>query len=165
MRKLIVLLVGAGLCAVCQAAPPTEQSIGALLEVSKTQQVTARLITITAQSVRQGMNAALKGETPTEKQQHDMDAIAAKFAQTMRDALSWDSVRPVYIQVYQETFTQNEVDDLTAFYKSPAGAALLDKMPTVFQKTSTLMQQRIAPYMDQMHADIAKIVAGANTSE
>jgi uncharacterized protein len=164
MRKLIVVLLGAGLCAVCQAAPPTEQSISALLEASKAQ-LTARLITITAQSVRQGMNAALKGKTPTEKQQHDMDAIAAKFEQTMRDALAWDNVRPVYIQVYQETFTQNEVDDLTAFYKSPAGAALLDKMPTVFQKTSTLMQQRIAPYMDQMQADIAKLVAGGSTSE
>ena len=42
---------------------------------------------------------------------------------------------------------------------------LVGLLAAVFQKTQSLLQQRMAPYMDQMHADIAKIVAAGNPSE
>lgn len=42
---------------------------------------------------------------------------------------------------------------------------LVGLLAAVLQKTQSLLQQRVAPCMDQMHADIAKIVAAGNPSE
>jgi len=61
-------------------------------------------------------------------------------------------MRPLYIQIYQETFTQEEIDGLIAFYKSPAGVAFVDKMPVVMQRSMSIMQSRIAPMMEKMKA-------------
>jgi hypothetical protein len=54
--------------------------------------------------------------------------------------------------------TQSEIEGLTAFYKSPAGMAMLDKMPTVLQKTQALMQAQIAPLVQQMNAALEEVV-------
>jgi len=42
---------------------------------------------------------------------------------------------------------------------------LVGLLAAVLQKTQSLLQQPMARYMDQMHADIAKIVAAGNPSE
>jgi hypothetical protein len=64
MRKLLLLLVAAAVCAVAQAAPstdkPTEQSIDALLEAGKAERLIDNMMSVMTQSMREGMNAAFK---------------------------------------------------------------------------------------------------------
>jgi uncharacterized protein len=61
-------------------------------------------------------------------------------------------LRPLYVQVYQETFTQEEIDGLIAFYESPTGIAFVEKMPVVMQKSMSMMQSRMAPMMEKVRA-------------
>ena len=51
-------------------------------------------------------------------------ADQAKFDQAVKDELSYPKVKEIYIQAYKDTFTQEEVDAITVFYKSPAGKAI-----------------------------------------
>ncbi|TJZ73208.1 DUF2059 domain-containing protein [Chitiniphilus eburneus] len=59
-------------------------------------------------------------------------------------------LKPDYIKLYRDTFTQEEIDGLIAFYKTPAGQALVDKMPLVLQNISGILQSRLVPMMGKV---------------
>jgi hypothetical protein len=178
MRKLVALVFATALCGASHAAPPTEASSGAshaappseasinaLLAASKTQRVIESFYTYIDQSMRQGMHNALKDQKLTDAQQKAVDAVPAKFDQQLRQDLSWESLRPTFVKIYQEAFTQSEIDSMTAFYKSPAGAAFIDKMPAVTQKSQQAIQQRFAPMADKMNTAVAQALNDAKATK
>ena len=79
----------------------------------------------------------------------DNDAVQAAAAQERMSAmlekeLSWDSIKDEYAAIYASTFTEKELRDLIAFYKSPAGRAMTLKSPDLIAKGMELVQQRVA---------------------
>ena len=84
--------------------------------------------------------------------------VSVQMAQVMRDEMSWDKLRPMTVQIYKEVFTQEEVDGMIAYYKTPAGAATVDKMPIVMQKSLQMMQARMVPMMQKMQAAMRQAV-------
>ena len=44
--------------------------------------------------------------------------------------MTWDKLRPLYVRIYQESFTQEEIDGLIVFYESPAGIAFVERWPS-----------------------------------
>ncbi len=66
------------------------------------------------------------------------------------ERLSWDKLKPTYQQVYSDTFTEEEVTGMLGFYKSPAGRAMIEKMPKLVQKTMSLTQQQVGDLMPEI---------------
>ena len=56
-------------------------------------------------------------------------------------AASLTKAKPALVKVYTDTYTEEEIDGILAFYKSPAGKALLQKMPEVMQRSMPVMMQ------------------------
>jgi hypothetical protein len=65
----------------------------------------------------------------------------------------------MYVRVYQKTFTQQEIDGMLAFYKTPAGQAVISKMPAAMQNTMNEMQQLMGPVMQKMQRLQQDVVA------
>jgi hypothetical protein len=59
------------------------------------------------------------------------------------DEVGWDKLRPVLVQAYADAFTDADLDGIIAFYKTPAGQALVAKTPDLSGKTMNLVQDRI----------------------
>ena len=57
--------------------------------------------------------------------------IQAKTQEIIRKALSWEQMRPVYLDVYKKTYTREDVRAITKFYESAAGQRMLDKNPAL----------------------------------
>jgi len=110
------------------------------------------------QSMRQPTAAALQNQKLNAEQQRILDTMPARLAQVFREELTWARLRPVYVQIYQETFTQEEIDAITAFYKTPAGAASIDKMPIVMQKSMAATQGIMGPLMERFKAVTQQVV-------
>ncbi len=94
----------------------------------------------------------------TQEQQQIQDNFNTKITRIIQQSLSMDSIRPVIIQVYDETYTEDEIDGILAFYRSPAGKAFLAKTPQLMTKTVTLMQQQMAavqPQIEQAVKDLS----------
>jgi len=83
----------------------------------------------------------------------------------MRKELSWEQMEPMYLEIYQKSFTQEEVDGLLSFYKSPAGVASIKKMPVVMQETVVTMQQRMGPMMARVQQAVEKAVKESEKNE
>jgi len=133
-----------------QAAPPSDASINQFLELSKAGKL---LDSVWAQMdgfMKSNLREVTKGKPLSADEQAIMDRQQARMMAIMKDELSWDKLKVGFVQVYRETFTQEEMDGIIAFYQSPAGQAFVDKQPALMKNTMALMQQRMGPIMQKI---------------
>lgn len=155
--------LGATLLCLMAAAPafaadaaPTEQSIRHLLEVSDSKKLLDNALASIDASMDAGIKASLAGKTIDEKTQKVIDNMRRKLGDLMKESLAWQDMEPLFIDVYQRSLTQQEVDGIVKFYESAAGQALIRKMPLIMQNTMQLMQgrmQALAPKIAQLQQE------------
>jgi hypothetical protein len=165
MRKLIILFASIVLVSGAYAAPPSPESIDTLLAATKAEKLLISVFDNMDEMMRRSMATAIKEQKLSAAQQRFIDAAPTKFAQVLREEMSWSRMRPLYIQIYQESFSQEEIDGLIAFYKSPVGIAFVEKMPLVMQKSMTIMQSRMGSMMQKMKAVIDQAMADAKAAK
>ena len=138
------------------AAPPTDQSIEQMMDVMRVKEMVDQMLTQVDTSMRagmeQGMQRSLDGKAVTDAQKAKVADFQKRIAAMMKDELSYAKMKDIYLQVYRETFTQEEVNSIITFYSSPAGKAMVEKIPLSMQKASTLMQARMGPMMQKFQA-------------
>ena len=74
--------------------------------------------------------------------------------------MTWDAMAPGMIEAYKSSFTTAEMRKITAFYKTPEGKKLLDKMPELMQK-----QAQIGTTIAQAHQGELKAKIEARAKE
>ena len=140
--------------AVAHAAPPSDQSINQLITVMQVdkmlEQGLQQMDVSITKGMEQGLQQSLQGKELTAAQKTAVETFKSKLSATMHEELSLVKVKDVYLQVYRETLTQDEVNGMLAFYGSPAGKAMTEKMPLIMQKASTTMQSRIGPMTQKL---------------
>ena len=90
--------------------------------------------------------------------------IQDKAMETVSRQLSWEALKPDFIQVYSEVYTEQELKDLTAFYQTPAGRKFIEKMPELQARTMEIMQKRMAEIMPAMLAAMKDAAAKAKAA-
>jgi len=113
------------------------------------------------QNMRQGMVMAASGKQLTDEQKRVLESAPKAFAKVMREELTWASLKPMYIQVYKESFDQEDIDGLIAFYSSKVGQNYINKMPVAMQKIMSAVQQRMGPMVQKMGEAMKAAVAEA----
>lgn len=147
------------------SAQPSVESIETLLAITQSERLLETANADVERYMRGGIQNALQGRQPTPRQQQAIDQMVRDSAAIMRQDLQWAQLRPLFVQIYQTNFTQEEIDGQIAFYRSPTGAAVVQKMPAVMQATMGAMQQRMAVLMPKLQAVIQKAAAEAQAAE
>jgi hypothetical protein len=150
------VLALAALLSTAHAATP--ESVDRLLQVMKVQSqletMMSRTLPAMQQSMRESMLAAMRqamgDQFDPERARRMFDNVQARVDPMLRELMSWEQLKPDLVAIYSETFTQEEIDGLAAFYDTPLGRALVDKMPEVTQRSVQLMQRRLAPMMQRV---------------
>jgi hypothetical protein len=132
------------------SAAPTEASIKQLLEVSQSRKLVDSVIAQMNNLMLQAIAQATKGQQISPKVQKDIDQRRDETVSQMKELLDWKKLEPMYVRIYQKSFTQPEIDGMIAFYKTPAGQAVITKMPAVMQNTIDEMQQLMGPVMEKI---------------
>lgn len=122
-------------------------------------------ITTNVMKQLQAMTQSMPGAdqaTPEQKK------LIADFQQRVLDLvnkrLGWKALEPDFISLYASTYTEEELDGIVAFYKSPVGQKMLDKTPELMAKSTEITQQRmreVQPEFNQMIQDFMKSMAAA----
>lgn len=85
----------------------------------------------------------------------DTNLSGAAAAQTdsmmdrMAKELTWDNLKEDYITIYAETFTEEELKGLIAFYTSPIGKAFQEKQPALMARTMDVSQKAAMKVMEE----------------
>src|SRR3954451_11946290 len=132
------------------ASVPTESSIRQLLEVAQAHKLVDSVMAQMDGLLQQTIAQATKGQPVPDKIQKDIDRRRAEVLTMMKDLLDWKKLEPMYVRIYQRTFSQPEIDGMIAFYKTPGGQAVISKMPAAMQNTIDEMQQMRGPVMQKM---------------
>jgi hypothetical protein len=120
------------------------------------------------QGLAQGKEVAksmMGGAPMTAADQKIMDDYMAKVFAVVSDRLSWEKLEPAYIDLYASAYTEEEVDGILAFYKSPVGQALLAKTPELITKSGAIVNgrmQELGPRMQEVMADLQKQLQAAH---
>ena len=129
---------------------PSEKSVQKLLRVTESHTLLDSMMVQFDNVMKAGMEQAIKGRTITPKQQKQIDDMQSKMIEMFKQEMNWESLEPVYIRIYRDSFTQQEVDGMLAFYESAAGQAVIKKMPLVVQNTVAEMQKRMGPFLQKL---------------
>ena len=154
MKSCIYVVCAFLIGSAAQAAAPTSDSIEKLLVVTNSQRMVAAIQGQIEQATKVSMAQAFRGHNMDAESQKAAEDLAGKLSAEMKQELSWETLKPIYVQVYTETFSQEEIDGLIAFYESPAGKAFVAKMPIAMQKTMVIMQQKMGPMVQRMQKTI-----------
>jgi hypothetical protein len=109
----------------------------------------------------------LIGPNATPEAKDQLAEFEKKFAQMIDAQVGWDVMQPALTDYYTKAFTEEELDVIVTFYKTPAGAALVEKMPAVNTQATQLLQSKMAavqPQMKQMYEDFQKSQAAVSAT-
>lgn len=150
MKRILLALALACSTAFAADTKPTEASIKELLTLTDAAkmvesiwaQVDGMTQSMLAQSTR-GQELPAEAKAVIEKLRTDSMALA-------REEFNWAKMEAIYQKIYQDSFTQEELDGMVAFYKTPAGQAVIKKMPVVMQASMQELQKNIGPFMQKL---------------
>jgi uncharacterized protein len=116
---------------------------------------------ISANLKKQVADAANKviGASPTPEQKSQALDLENKAFKMIDDQIGWKVMEPGFADVYAKNFTDTELDAIITFYKSPAGEALLTKMPQVNSQVGEFGSSKMAtlePQLKQLFQDFQK---------
>ena len=116
------------------------------------------------QQVNDVSRKQLPGTDLTDVQQKKLTDFQQQVSQIINGELNWAKFEPEYIKIYGDVYSEEEIDGILAFYKTPAGLAMLAKSPAITSKSAQLSQERlkvIQPQMTQLMSDFKKDVTSS----
>jgi hypothetical protein len=105
------------------------------------------------QQEMQGMVQQAAGTQQMTPQQKKLTQDYMNQSMTVVDqSLGWNALEPEYVKLYANTYTESEIDGILAFYKSPAGQAMLAKSPQLTQGAMQIVHGRMTAFQPKVQA-------------
>ncbi len=165
MKRLLLALALVCSPAFAVDTPPSDASLHELLNITDAPKL---IDSMTGQidGMMKGMIAqAANGQEVTPAQQAAIDKFQAGVVDIMRAELTWEKLEPMYLRIYRESLSQEEVDGMLAFYKTPAGQATIKKIPVIMQKSMAEMPAKMNSMMQKMQALTQEFAAEMQAAE
>ena len=90
------------------------------------------------------------GPDATAEQKAKIEEFKKHTAELVDSALGWTAMKSAVVDLYVKAFTEEQIDGILAFYKTPAGAAFIEKMPDINTQFGQLGNARVATIKDQL---------------
>jgi hypothetical protein len=138
-------LLGASLCAILATpfvslAAPDDQSHRAAAESM-----------LEAANVESSMDSVLDQTLDLQiKSNPQLAPLREVMHKFLTKHLSFAALKEELIGLYVEEFTEEELLEITAFYRTPTGRKAMEKMPVLFQKGAELGKRRVQANMAEL---------------
>ena len=132
------------------AAVPSDDSINELMIITNSKEMLSDNIAESNKIMDGMIQKRLKGRQVNQAEQEVIDNTKRKMLLLFDTVLKWEVIEPNIRKIYKESFSQEEIDAMIVFYKSPSGQALIKKMPLVMQNTMTFMETAMESLIPQI---------------
>jgi hypothetical protein len=150
MKTLLLVMAIVALSVLSPAAYGDETSQKAivedLLKTMKVDQITKPVF----DQVRSMMEQKFAQMGAPEDMRPILKKYTDKLVDTMEQSLSWQNIKEDMINVYVHLFTEDELKGMLAFYKSPVGQSVIDKMPATLQLSMAAMQKHMPEVQEKV---------------
>lgn len=158
-RILLALFLFAPLAAHAQSPSSKQAKAEELLKLTHMDQLMSQMLGQMTERMKASADEQAASMHMTPEQKTAYDGYQQKLDQLLASYLNWDKMKPVMVQAYTETYTDQELDGILNFYRSPAGQAMVAKSPELMTKTRGAMMQQIStlqPQVEQLTKDFAE---------
>jgi hypothetical protein len=76
----------------------------------------------------------------------------------MRQYMSWKSLERGFVDDYMETFSEAEIDDMVAFYRTPTGAKAISAVPSLLKRGSERGMTQVEKHLPELQKRIQERV-------
>jgi hypothetical protein len=105
-------------------------------------------------AMSQQVQATAKNAPGTEQMTPEKKKMQQEFIdnsmKVVDDNFGWTVLEPAYVKLYADTYTEAELDGILAFYKSPAGQAMLTKTPQLAGGVMLIVHGRMDGFEPKM---------------
>ena len=79
--------------------------------------------------------------TATPEQKAAAEKVSQKIIENTK--IISEKMRPLFVQIYSEVYSDDEIDAMLAFYESATGRAMVAKQPLIMSKVMTALMPEI----------------------
>ena len=90
----------------------------------------------------------------------NLAAFAPVMKQFFRDFVSWEAVRPEHLRVHMERFSEAELRELAAFYRTPLGRRVAEESPAIATELGMVGQRLV----EENQAELFRRITAAMTT-
>lgn len=105
-------------------------------------------------STRKLMIQSFLGQSPEVAQLRDI------FEEFFDEYMSWDVLKPEYIRLYRESYTDDELRQLVAFYRTPVGQKTVAITPRLMEQGAEIGRRTIEPHLPELQRRIQARLGG-----
>ncbi|HEY0015982.1 MAG TPA: DUF2059 domain-containing protein [Longimicrobium sp.] len=140
MKKLLTMLALALFCAAPAAAQgePTPGEVAAVRELLEASRTRENFIA----AMEMGMEQGGMGEMTPQ--------IRAVLRAFMDEHFRYEDLEPEFVKVYADAFTEQEIRDLAAFYRTPLGQRVVETLPEITAASQRIAMERLQAAMPQL---------------
>jgi uncharacterized protein len=107
-------------------------------------------------AMEQQVQATAKNAPGTEQMTPEKKKIQQEYVdnsmKVVDENFGWTVLEPAYVKLYADTYTEAELDGILAFYKSPAGLAMLTKSPQLSAGVMEIVHGHMGNFQPKMQA-------------
>ena len=111
-----------------------------------------------AAQMKKVMPALLQGQSISAEDQKSIDAFAERMSVMVRESISWEKIKPQYIDLYAKSYDETTIDGMLAFYRSDAGRTMVSKQPELIAQSQAISQARLQELQPRMQAAVAEFM-------
>ncbi len=101
---------------------------------------------------RIGQQISIQAGIPLEERAKATEEVRNKMTAAMKDLTSWERLKPGMVQIYDETYSDVDLDGVLAFFTSPVGQKYLGNSVTVVTKSREMAGSHVKEAGDAVQA-------------
>lgn len=156
VRFVPCLLVALLVLAVPASAETKLAKAEELFKLMRMEQTFTQMMDVIMQQTKSSVMTQLTGTRVPPELQADVDQLQADVYALLLKYMGWEQLKGEYAAMYAEAFTDEELDAILVFYRGPGGQAFVTKQPVLMQRSSEVVQRKLAEASPAVQAKLAE---------
>ena len=123
-----------------------------MLKLSKVDQ----LLTPMYDQIKATINTLMDRQEMSVEERVRAGRFSEKLVAIMAEEMSWEKMKDDFVAIYVKTYSEDEIRQINAFYRTPAGQAMIDKMPALLKASTAISQKYAQRMVERMQREFAE---------
>ena len=135
-----------------------DRKVHEMLALMRMEETTNRLEQEQEAHLRATAEQELAGAKLDPDQRKSFEELQRKLIHLLRETTTWKAMEPKFVKLYSDAYSEEEIDAILLFYRSPAGLAMLAKAADLTEKSIAISQRSMAAVAPKIQEAIDQFI-------
>ena len=145
------------LCSPSLAAAQGKQAqVEELFQLMRMEQTYAKMMDTVMKQTKSSVMQQVLGRQVPPGLEADIEQLQNEVGDILMRYMGWNALKSDYVRLYAEAFSEQELTAILAFYRTPAGQALIERQPLLMDRSSEVVQRKMVEAGPAVQAKMAE---------